>query len=137
VRPFGGGVGHAGVKAKPYTPTAFLANIPTDSWYVQIWAELGITGLILHLAILFFIILKGSYIILHIRDPELRFKMVALLSGVFGIMVSSYGNGVYGQMPTGLLVYTSMALVFMSQKFDDELARKPLPAESLPDKVTV
>jgi len=122
VRPFGGGIGHAGTKALQYTPTAFLANIPTDSWYVQIWAEMGVVGLILHLTIVFFIILKGSNIIFHIREPDLRFKMIALLSGVFGIMFSSYGNGIYGQMPTCLLVYTSMAFVFMSKRFDDELA---------------
>lgn len=123
VRPFGGGIGHAGVKAREFTPTTFLASVPTDSWYVQIWAELGIVGLTLHFTILFFVIIKGSYIIIHIRDPELRFKMIALLSGIFGIIVSSYGNGVYGQMPTCLLVYTSMAFIFMSKRFDQELEK--------------
>jgi len=120
-RPFGGGIGHAGAKALTYTPNTFLANIPTDSWFVMIWAEEGIVGLILHLCILFYIIFKGSYLIVHIRDPELRFKMIALLSGIVGILLSSYGNGVYGQMPTSLVIYTSMAFIFLSKHFDNEL----------------
>ena len=52
-RPFGGGIGHAGVKAKAYLPGSFLSKIATDNWYVLIWAEQGIVGLLLHLFILF------------------------------------------------------------------------------------
>ena len=40
-RPFGGGIGLAGVKAKAYLPNAFLSNIATDS---LVCANLGRTG---------------------------------------------------------------------------------------------
>jgi len=126
VRPLGGGIGHAGVKARAFTPNTFLASISTDSWFVQIWAEEGIIGLTLHLTLLIYIVIKGSYIIIRIRDPELRFKMIALVAGIVGILISSYGNGVYGQMPTGLIVYTSMGFIFLSKQFDDELYQKSL-----------
>lgn len=120
-RPFGGGIGHAGAKASRFTPGTFLANIPTDSWYVEIWAEQGLVGLTLHLTLLAYIILKGSYLIMfRVRNRELRFRLTALLSGVLGIIVSSYGNGVYGQMPTAILVYTSSAFVFMAERLDKE-----------------
>jgi hypothetical protein len=36
--------------------------------------------------------------------------MSALISGMAGIMVASYGNEVLGQMPTSLLIYASMAM---------------------------
>jgi len=129
VRPFGGGIGHAGVKAQQFTPNTFLASIATDSWYVQIWAEEGIVGLILHLSILLYIIFKGGYLIIRIRDHDLRYTMIALMAGIVGILVSSYGNGVYGQMPTSLLVYSSMAFIFMSPKLDDELALISKPSD--------
>jgi hypothetical protein len=120
-RPFGGGIGHAGVKAKAYMPDSFLSNIATDSWYVLIWAEQGIVGLILHLFILIYIIIKASIIIMfRIRDPELRIKMAALAAGMMGVMVASYGNAVLGTMPTSLLIYTSMALMLNSKQFDLE-----------------
>ncbi|NQV03198.1 MAG: O-antigen ligase family protein, partial [Bacteroidia bacterium] len=121
-RPFGGGIGNAGKKARRHSPNAFLSNIATDSWYVEIWAEQGVVGLTLHLALVAMILIKGAYIsMFRIRDPALQGKMLAILSGIFGIMLSSYGNGVFGQMPTGILVYSSMAFAFLGPKFDAEL----------------
>ena len=118
-RPFGGGIGHAGVKAQKYLPNAFLSNVATDSWYVLIWAEQGIVGLSLHLFILFYILGKSSYLIMfRIRDPNVKLKMAALTSGMFGIMVASYGNAVLGTMPTSMLIYTSMAIMLNAEKYD-------------------
>jgi len=118
-RPFGGGIGHGGVKAQRFLPNAYLSQIPTDSWYVLIWVEQGIIGLVLHLAILFYILIKGSYrIMFKIRDPELKLKMAALAAGMFGVMVASYGNAVLGQMPTNVLIYISMALLLNTEKLD-------------------
>jgi len=54
----------------------------------------------------------------RIRDPILKMKMAALTSGMFGVMVASYGNAVLGQMPTSILIYLSMALMLNSEKFD-------------------
>ncbi len=118
-RPFGGGVGHAGGKARKFLPNAFLSNVPTDSWYVMIWAEMGIVGLTLHLAILFYIVIRSSFnIMFRIRDPRLKIQMAALTSGMMGIMAAAYGNGILGQMPTGIYIYASMALMLNTDVFD-------------------
>lgn len=121
-RPFGGGIGSAGGWGLRFTPNTFLAQTATDSWYVMIWAEQGVVGLTLHLLILFYILVKSSYTIMfRIRDDDLKSKMSALVCGIFGIMVASYGNGVLGQMPTGILVYTSMAFLFLAPKLDKQI----------------
>ncbi|MCX6222733.1 MAG: O-antigen ligase family protein [Bacteroidia bacterium] len=121
-RPFGGGLGQAGVKAKKYVPNGFLSNIATDSWYVLIWAEQGIVGLLLHLFILFYIVIKSGYLIMNrIRDPILKIKMSALLAGMAGVMVASYGNAVLGTFPTSITIYISMALLLNTEKFDTPL----------------
>jgi ABC-type multidrug transport system fused ATPase/permease subunit len=121
-RPFGGGLGSAGNWGKRFSPNTFLANTATDSWYVAIWAEQGIVGLILHLFILFYVLIKSAFVLMFkIRNDWLRFRMIALICGFFGIMVASYGNGVLGQMPTGIIIYMSMAFLFMAEKFDKEL----------------
>jgi hypothetical protein len=118
-RPFGGGIGHGGVKAQKYLPYAYLSQIPTDSWYVLIWVEQGIVGLVLHLLILFYILGKSCFLIMFkIRDPQLKLKMAALASGMCGIMVASYGNAVLGQMPTSILIYSSMALLMNMKTLD-------------------
>lgn len=124
-RPFGGGIGAAGNWGQRFTPNTFLANTPTDSWYVMIWAEQGVIGLVLHLFILFYALGKGSYLIMFkLRDEWLKAQMMALAGGMFGIMVASYGNGVLGQMPTGLLMYSSMAFLFLAPKLDQDIADK-------------
>lgn len=125
-RPFGGGIGHAGDKAQRFTPNAYLANVATDSWYVMIWAEQGIVGLYLYLGLLFFILIKGSYIAMFkVKDGALQGKFFGLAAGIMGIMAASYGNGVLGQIPTSLVLYSSMALLFMgeeiSEKFEESL----------------
>lgn len=118
-RPFGGGIGHGGVKAQRFLPNAFLSQIATDSWYVLIWVEQGIVGLLLHLFILLYVFIKACYkIMFKIRNPMLKIKMSALASGMFGVMVASYGNAVLGQMPTNMLLYISMAVLVTSEKFD-------------------
>ena len=77
-RPFGGGIGHAGDKAQRFLPNAFLSHVATDSWYVLIWAEMGIVGLILHLFILFYVIGKATYkVMFKIRDPITKLKIGA------------------------------------------------------------
>jgi len=124
-RPFGGGIGHAGDKAQRFLPNTFLSNVATDSWYVTIWAETGIVGLILHLFILFFVIGKASYkVMFKIRDPITKLKMSALISGMAGVMVASYGNAVLGQMPTALLIYASMAIMSNPEIFEAPIKEK-------------
>jgi hypothetical protein len=118
-RPFGGGIGLGGVKAQKYRPNAFLSQVATDSWFVLIWVEQGIVGLLLHLFILFYVLIKGSFhVMFRIRDPILRIKMAALVAGFFGIMAASYGNAILGTPPTGILIYISMALLMNTEVLD-------------------
>ncbi len=120
-KPFGGGIGSAGNWGLRFSPEGFLANVATDSWYVQVWAEQGIVGLILHLFILSYIIIKGFFLVMvKVKNVELAGILGALIAGYAGIMGASYGNGVLGQMPTGALVYFSWAFIFMAQQLDRE-----------------
>ena len=122
-KPFGGGIGSAGNWGQRFSPQGFLANVATDSWYVQIWAEQGMVGLVLHLFILSYIILKGFYLVMfRVRNPELAGILGALIAGYAGVMGASYGNGILGQMPTGALVYLSWGFIFMAQQLDREFS---------------
>jgi hypothetical protein len=126
-RPFGGGIGSAGNWGLRFSPNTFLAQTPTDSWYVKIWAEMGVIGLLLHLFILFYILIKSSAMVWkRLHDLELIFIMLALISGYFGIMAASYGNGILGQMPISMILMLSWSFVYFSPKLQSEkLARLP------------
>lgn len=118
-RPFGGGIGHGGVKAQKFLPNAFLSQVATDSWYVLVWVEQGVVGLLLHLFILFYTVGRASYkVMFTIRDPLLKLKISALIAGMAGVMVASYGNAVLGGMPTGMLIYISMAIMLNTEILD-------------------
>lgn len=122
-KPFGAGLGHGGGKAKQFAPDAPISQIPTDSWYVMIWVETGVVGILLHFLILCYILFWGGYqVVFRLRDHQLRGFTAALISGISGVVVMSYGNEVLGQMPTGLIIYMSMGFIFLSPRFDRELA---------------
>ncbi len=118
-RPFGGGVGATGNWGQRFTPHTFLANTATDSWYVMIWADTGSVGLTFYLIMLFFILFRGAYnVMFKLKDDWLKVQIMALTCGMAGIMMASYGNGVFGQMPTGILMYVGMVFMFQSPKID-------------------
>lgn len=120
-KPFGGGIGSAGNWGQRFSPQGFLANVATDSWYVQIWAEQGRVGLLLHLFILMYIMFKSFYLIMaKVKAKELSNILGALLGGFVGIMGAAYGNGVLGQMPTGILLYLSWTFMFSAQQLQRE-----------------
>ena len=120
-KPFGGGIGSAGNWGMRFSPQGFLANVATDSWYVQIWAEQGRVGLLLHLFILMYIMFKSFYLIMaKVKAKELSNILGALLGGFVGIMGAAYGNGVLGQMPTGVLLYLSWTFMFSAQQLQRE-----------------
>lgn len=123
-RPFGGGVGATGNWGKRFTPHSFLANTATDSWYVMIWADTGVVGLIYYLFMIFFILITGAYnVMVRIKNKDLKIQITALTCGMAGIMMASYGNGVFGQMPTGILMYVTMVFMFISPKIDKTLMK--------------
>jgi hypothetical protein len=118
-RPFGGGIGSAGNWGLRFSPGTFLAQTPTDSWFVQIWAEQGIVGLTLHIGILCYFLLTSAIIIMFkLKTLELKGKAMAFSSGIFGIIAASYGSGALGQMPNGIIIYISLAFIYMMPEWE-------------------
>lgn len=117
-RPIGGGIGTSGTWGIRFTPGTFLAQTANDSWYVKIWAETGVVGLTLHIAMIVFFILYGYYTIFRLRDPPLKSYIMALHAGFFGIAVAAYGNPILGQFPLSIMLYTTWAFFVIAPYFD-------------------
>jgi O-antigen ligase len=111
-RPFGGGIGSAGYWGMRFSPDTFLAKTPVDSWYVKIWVETGIVGIVLYLAITVFILVYLAIRLWKLTDHGRRQPLVALFAGMAGIFVANYGNQLLGQMPTNILFYISIAVIY-------------------------
>lgn len=130
-RPMGGGVGSAGFWGNRFSPGTFLAETATDSWYVKIWAETGIIGLLIHVFCLGYFVGRAGHTIWHVRDPVLHTKLNALFSGMLGIILASFGNQVLAQFPTGIIVYLSIPLFALAPHFDDMALTEPKPSRKL------
>ena len=123
-RPFGAGIGTTDVWAKRFYPGSYLSNLPTDSWFVKIWAENGVVGLSIYAFALAFVIVMGVVNIRKLKNPDTRQKMIALYGGFMGILVASFGNPVFGQAPLGALMYISMTILSTATIFDTETENK-------------
>jgi len=123
-RPIGGGIGSAGSWGQRFSPGTLLADTPTDSWYVRIWAETGIVGLWVHLGVIFTFIISGTVMIFKMKnDKMLRQMAMALFAGFVGVAFASYGNQVLGQAPTGVVVFMSIAFVWLAYRWDKRIIR--------------
>jgi hypothetical protein len=109
----GGGIGSAGYWGQRFSPGTFLAGLALDSWYVRIAAETGYVGLVIYLIIILIILINCIKTIYATDDEDNRSKLIALFSGVSGILAASYTNQIFGQIPTSILVYIS--LVFLTK----------------------
>lgn len=120
-RPFGGGIGSAGNWGLRFSPGTILAETATDGWYVQIWAETGIVGILFYLMMMLYMAFKSSYLIMfNIRDELYRFKAIGLTSGLFGLMVTCYTSASLGQMPNTVIAFVSISLISLIPEWEKE-----------------
>lgn len=115
-RPIGGGIGSAGFWGTRFSPGTFLAVTALDSWYVKIWAECGVVGLYVHVGMLLTFMIYFGLKLWKIPPCLLRDKLVALYSGMFGILVACYGNQILGQLPTNVAIYLSISFLYVFTK---------------------
>ena len=97
-------------------------NIPNDSTYVKIWTETGVVGILLYLLIYAGSLLWGCYCIMFkIRNDELRHLLTALACGIFGMMLSAYGNAFFTQFPTGIMMIMFLGILMNGKYIDERL----------------
>lgn len=133
-RPFGEGLGLGGVEAQKYGER-LTTRIPHDSAYVKLWMETGIVGLVLFLTIYIGTLLRGCYLIIfRIKNNELRGVLTAIACGVFGLLVSAYGNAFLTQFPTGLMVILFLSVLVNGEHIDRALTKQLNAPETIENK---
>ncbi|ADV44021.1 O-antigen ligase [Bacteroides helcogenes] len=120
-KPFGEGLGLGGVEARKFG-NRLTTSIPNDSTYVKIWTETGIVGITLYLLIYAGSLLWGCYYIMFkVRNPEFRHLLTALACGIFGMMISAYGNAFFTQFPTGAMMIMFLGILMNGKYIDERL----------------
>lgn len=122
-KPFGGGIGMSRSENVSYKADSYISAIPTDGWYVLIWIETGIVGLVMYVGMLVFIFLYGMYIVLFkLKNHELKGITAAFVAAIGGVFVSSYSIEIMGQFPNSFIIFICMTFIFLSPKYDKELS---------------
>ncbi|PWG82173.1 O-antigen ligase family protein [Pararcticibacter amylolyticus] len=122
--PIGGGLGATGGWGVKFAPHSYLAQLPPDSGYVRVAAELGWIGLFM-ICTLFFIILKtGIDSYWKIKDPELKNYTLAMILIVFAYAIGNYPQEAIVQFPSNVYFYLYTALIFVVARLDAEKSNK-------------
>ncbi len=124
--PFGAGLGTSGGMGARFAPNHGAAQIPPDSWYVELWIETGVVGLSIYLAMLVVFIGYGVWSVWQVRDRWLRLWLIIFLSEFIGISFMSYSNPTLGQIPTSTLL--AMTSVLFTTPFRWDISDKTLIA---------
>lgn len=97
-------------------------TIPPDAFYVSIWIQTGLGGLMLYIAIYAGVLLRCCYLIMfRIRNKELRNVLAALLCGVFGMWLNGYFGEAMGMPPNNFLIAAALAFVLNGPYIDKQL----------------
>ena len=119
--PFGNSLGMSAGRGKKYGDTSAIAEIPTDSWFVQLWVETGIIGLALYLAMMAYLLIRGGWLVMfRIKDRKIKGICAGLLAGVAGLFAMSTNNEVFSQYPNSIIAYTCVAIVFLGPYFSEQ-----------------
>lgn len=119
-KPFGGGIGSAGVWGQRFSPDSFLAHFETDGHYVRIYAETGQIGLTIYLLLFVGLLIKMAWITWNLKDIKLKNICAAFTGGFAAIMAANYSAAVIIGLPTAAVVCFHVAYVIMAKKWDAE-----------------
>jgi hypothetical protein len=131
-KPLGVGIGMKRGNAVLYTPHPVLSKIPHDSWYVLLWVETGLVGMVFYILMLLYIVGSGIYLILlKLKDPELRGIITAFVCALFGVSLAAYSLEIFGQFPNSILIYIVMTFIFLSPVYDKELEENRIASDTI------
>lgn len=120
-KPFGIGLGLSGDRATRFKVDTPLAKLPPDSSLTATWIETGIVGLSLYLTLIFFILLKASYVaVFVVKEKKIKGILIAFIAGISGVLVATYTNDLT-TLPNGLLMSILYAFLFTIPYYDKEL----------------
>lgn len=115
-KPLGYGIGSSGSWAQK-----FYANGPeilkyTDGLYISIWMQTGIVGLIIKIVLTLILILYLGFLITKISNLNQKNYAIAFYCAYCGFIVSDFTNNLSMQLPSGVLIPITLALIFLISK---------------------
>ena len=60
-------------------------------------------------------------IMFKIKDKELKGIYSGLLCGIFGMLLSAYGNAFWGQYPTMIIAFTGLSMILNGEYIEKQI----------------
>jgi hypothetical protein len=99
---------------------SIYTNFTSVSWYIKLWNQSGIIGLLLHVIGIAYVLIVGFIKINRLKCIELRYKMIAIYGGFIIVIFTGFSNHIFNQMPLGPIMYICMVYLTISDKLDLE-----------------
>lgn len=100
-------------------------TLPSDSFFVFIWIQTGLAGLLLYIAIYVVILLRCCYIVMfRVKDNQLRQTLSGFTCATFGILVSGYVGNSPGMPPTNFLIVAMIAFIMNGSHIDKMITQQ-------------
>ncbi len=100
-------------------------TLPPDSYFVSIWIQTGIVGLVLNISIYLITLLGCCYIVMFkVNDRYLRQILAVFTATVFGILLSGYVGAAPGMPPTNFIIIAMIAFVMNGAYLDKQISQQ-------------
>jgi hypothetical protein len=101
---------------------SIFSNFTSFSWYIKMWNQSGIIGLLLHILGISYVLIIGFIKINKLKSNELRYKVIAIYVGFIIVIFTGFANHIFNQIPLGPIMYICMVYLSSSDKLDLEFS---------------
>lgn len=123
--PWGVGLAESIPKMWQQGDTYVEGTLPPDSFFVNIWIQTGLVGLLLYISIYIVVLLCCCYIVMfRIKNNKLRQTLAAFTCAIFGILVSGYTGNSPGMPPTNFFIVAMLAFIMNGVYIDKLIAEQ-------------
>ena len=111
--PLGFGVGSAGNWAQRFYQSGPEILKYTDGLYISVWMQTGILGLSIKIILILILAVYLGILIARMKNQSHKNIGIALYAPFCGLMVADFANNLSTQLPSGVIVPITLAIIFL------------------------
>ena len=111
-KPLGFGIGSGGYWANRFYPNGPQILKSADSYYISLWMQTGIVGLLFKIILILFTIFYLGWLIINIKNDNHRQMAAAFFCAYCGFLVADFTNTLSIQLPSSVMLPMTLGLIY-------------------------